>query len=676
MPDCRLRAAGFVLAAAILAPWSAIASAADAAAVESPPAAADASAVEGDSLLVDLPELMVITAGRKPAPRQDRTVLSAPDIEAADPTSLADLGVHLPSTRIGTNSRGDVHAMVRGAPERHVQTYLDGIPLNLPWDERVDLETVPAVAVGAVEGRRGPATLLDGPGALAGSLRLLPPVPPDEPFTRLGAGFGEFGAGRAQLLHQRRGGSWNLLGAGAWHRRDALAQPGGGELANSDLEQWSVLLRGARPVRGTGRLSLLATAWSAEKGVPPEQHLPPEDVRNWRYPVRERFLTGGVLDLPLGDEEIWALGAAVSADFHRQEIDPRGPDRWGAPLVPGEGYEKSWDRTGYGRLRLTRWLGATASVAIQGSARYGRHQESVVAGGTVQSYAQWLTSVVAEGEWWPSRGWILRGGIGWDRSATPETGDYQGNDPVDDPALNLRAVRELGDRTSLHAALSRRSRFPSLRESYSGALGKFEPNPDLRPEQQDQVELGATWRGDRWRLEGVAFLGRLRDGIEKESLGGGTFRRVNRTEIRVPGLELVGGWDLGDDLALQLQHTILAARVEQDGSFDAPAEDRPDYQTLAAVDWRPEAGPGAAVEARITGSRWSADGTVPDGMTRLPAGVTWHLRLSWRWLREQDTSSDISVHVRLDNVFDARVDGQVGLPGPGRTLSGGLAIDL
>lgn len=639
------------------------------------PATAAATAVEGDSLVVDLPELVIVTGGRKPTARPDRTVLGAPEIETADPASLADLGVRLPSARVAVNSRGDAHAMVRGAPERHVQTYLDGIPLNLPWDERVDLETVPAVAVGAVEGRRGPATLLDGPGALAGSLRLLPPAPTVDPLTRLGAGFGARGAGRAHALHQRREGDWNLLGAGTWHRRDALALPGGGDRRGSDLEQWSVLMRGARPVRSAGRLSLLATAWSAEKGVPPELHVPADAARNWRYPARERALAGGVLDLPLGEDGVWSLGAALSADYYRQEIDPRGPDGWGAPLHPGDAYEKSWDRTGFGRLRLTRWLGPTASVAFQGSARYGHHRESVAVGSPVRAYAQWLTSLAAEGEWRPARGWILHGGLGCDRAATPETGGFARSGPVAANAAHLSLVREAGEGLAVHAAVSRRSRFPSLRESYSGALGRFVPNPGLQPERQDQLEVGVLRDGARWRLEAVAFLGRLRDGIERVALSDSTYRRVNRTEIRVPGLEFVATWNPSRHTTLRGQHTLLAPRVEAPGG-DLPAEDRPDYQSLLAADWRPPAGPGAAVEARVTGPRWSADGTAPSGLTRLPAGVTWHLRLSWRWRPAAGTTSAVAAYLRLDNVFDARVDGQVGLPGPGRSVSGGLAVEI
>ncbi|RKZ12945.1 hypothetical protein DRQ50_11205, partial [bacterium] len=640
--------------------------------------AAAANDQAADSLVVDLPDIVVSAESDAP-PATDRTSLGPVEIEIRDPGSLADLGLALPSARVATNSRGDSHVMIRGAPERHVQTYLDGIPLNLPWDERVDLETVPTVGVGRVEGRRGPTTLLDGPGALAGSVRLLPPtLRGDDPVTRVGAAFGEHGTGRADLMHHRRAGTWNLMGAGAWHGRDALPLPDGDGLrTNSDLEQWSLLLRGARPVRGTGRLSLVATGWSAEKGVPPELHVPAVEARHWRYPVRRRALLGAALDLPLGSSGNWDLGASASADFFGQEIDPRGPDRWGAPLVAGEDYEKSHDRTGFGRLRLTRWLDSSASLALQGSARHTRHTETVVVGGPELVYSQWLTSAAAEGEVHFATAWNLRAGLGWDHATTPEAGDKTANDPASAGALNLRLTRELGRTSTVYAAASRRSRFPSLRESYSGALGKFVPNPELGAERQDQVELGAAWRGSSLRLEGAAFLGRLTDGIEKVSEGDNQFKRVNRARIRVPGVEFIGTWTPVSHWELHAQHTILVARVEDDALPDSPAEDRPDYQSLAGLRWHPPSGANAGIEARVTGPRWSADSSLPTGMmTRLPAGVTWHLRLAWHWVEVPGSTSDIELHLRLDNVFDQRVDDQVGLPGAGRVLSGGINLTL
>jgi iron complex outermembrane receptor protein len=632
-------------------------------------AAADADQpAPADTMVVDLPDL-VVAGDAAVAVDAGRTILGAPILGPLDAASVADVTVALPSTRAAANSRGDAHPMVRGAPERHVQTFLDGIPLNIPWDERVDLETIPAVAVGSVAGRRGPTSLLEGPGALAGSLRLLPPTLAGErPTTDVRAAAGEHGLGRVELAHQRPAGSWNLLGAGSYRTRDAWPLPEGGDLRqNSDLEQGSLLLRASRPVSGTGRLSLLTSAWTGEKGVPPELHLG-DDARFWRYPVRERALLGAVLVLPLDDRDRWDLGATASLDYYHQEIDPRGPDGWGAPLEQGQAYEKNWDRTGYGRLRLSHWISDDAAVALQASARYTNHREITEVGGPELTYSQWLTSVVLEGDWRLGTRWDLRAGLGWDHVATPETGDKPDAGPDDAGSFNLRLSYELAPGRGLYAAAGRGSRFPSLREAYSGALGRFVPNPDLGPEQQDQVEVGGRYEAGRVNLQAAVFYGKLTDGIERVAVSPTQFQRVNRSEITVPGAEVVGAWQPAGDLELSVQYTVLDARVQDDGT-ERPAEDRPQYLSRVALGWQPWAGPQGLLEARVTGPRWSADGTDPSGLRYLPAGVTWHLRVGWRWPTEH---GELAAHLRLDNVFDQRVDWQTGLPEPGRVLSGGL----
>jgi len=636
-------------------------------------AVADTAAVDSTVTTV-LPELVVSgEAAAPPVPGHAR--ISEVEVSLQDPATLADLGALLPSARVSTNSRGDRHLMIRGAPERHVQTFLDGIPLNLPWDERTDLESIPITGVGRIEGRRGLPSLLDGPGVLAGSVRILPPRRVgDQPYTRVNASLGDGGQVRAGLLHQRTSGDWNLLGGGNWSRRDEWPLPESGDPRfNSDAEQGAILLRGSRAVAGTGRLNLLASGWSGEKGVPPEMHLG-EDARFWRYPVRKRALLGGSVAMPLGDGD-WDLSAMLAADIFRQEIDPRGPDGWDADPVDGEDYETGLNRTSHVQLGLTRWLGQTGRVSFQGSTRYAHHQESLVWNGPELGYAQWLTALVAEGEYQPSGGWKVRVGAGYDFTSTPQSGDKPASEGFDAPALNLRLSREV-DEAEFYVAASRRSRFPSLRELYSGALGKFVPNPDLRPEQQDLYELGLTADGQAWRLSTAAFLQYLHDGIEKVAISGtNQFQRVNRTEIRLPGLEVAFTWRAHPEVDLTLQHTVMSARVQENGNYDRPAEDRPDYLSRFGISWQSFNGPGAAIDASVVGARWSADSTNADtGLRRLPAGVTWNGRLSWRWDRRDQGGLNTEAHLRVDNLFDQWVDYQTGLPGPGRVFSGGLSV--
>jgi outer membrane receptor protein involved in Fe transport len=95
------------------------------------------------------------------------------------------------------------------------------------------------------------------------------------------------------------------------------------------------------------------------------------------------------------------------------------------------------------------------------------------------------------------------------------------------------------------------------------------------------------------------------------------------------------------------------------------------------VNWRQATGPGALLEAVLTGPRWSADASGASASTgdlrRLPAGVTWNLRLSWRF---DHLRTAINLHARVDNLFDQLVADQVGLPNPGRVFSGGLSVDF
>jgi iron complex outermembrane receptor protein len=635
--------------------------------------------VPADSTAVLLDDLVVSAEAAAP-PVTGRTSIEAPAVALRDPGSLADLGALLPSARVSANSRGESTLMIRGAPERHTQVFLDGIPLNLPWDERVDLETIPITGVGRLEGRRGLPSLLDGPGVLAGSVRILPPSLDGRPRSgRLGLSIGSHSLVRANLTGQKQGRTWNLLGSGSWHSRSSFPLPGSGDPRfNSDLQQLSVLLRASRKVAGQGRLNLLATIWGSDKGVPPELHLG-SDARFWRYPLRNRALVGGSLALPFGGGH-WNLNTMLAGDFHTQEIDPRGPDGWDLPLASGQEYEKDRDRTGHFTAGLTRWLGLHGRLSLQTNLRYTRHGESLTVGGPTENYSQLMGGAVVEGEYYGGSGWLLRAGAGLDGATTPESGDKPGAEGFSAPALNLRLSRELNPHSEVYASASRRSRFPSLRELYSGALGKFVPNPDLRPERQDLLETGFSTRGQSWQLSGAAFLQYLHDGIEKESLPGsdGQFQRVNRTKIRVPGFELSGTWNWTPLLEVFVQHTVLSARVETGSGFDRPAEDRPDYLSRLGVNWQGITGPGAMLEAAVTGARWSADATNQDmGLTRLPAAVTWNLRISWSWdLKPHPDGLPVKLDafVRANNLFDQAADFQVGLPAPGRVISLGFSL--
>jgi iron complex outermembrane receptor protein len=268
-------------------------------------------------------------------------------------------------------------------------------------------------------------------------------------------------------------------------------------------------------------------------------------------------------------------------------------------------------------------------------------------------------------------------GGGWEFAVTPETGEYQQRATNDAAVAHLDLARALAERAHVHATISRRSRFPSMREMYSGALGRFVPNPELRPERQDLFEVGVSSEATRWDWGIAVFAAFLDDGIERVALPDGNpalFTRVNRVRIRTVGFEAVAGWRPWRSLSLTGHYTRLEARGWEDGAYQLPAEDRPEYLGTITCRYDLDIGLGGAVEWHVVGPRYGADPTVVGGLRHLPAQNRWDLRFSYTTYAPTGWLAGAQLFLRLDNVFDQVIEQQIGLPEPGRTISAGVKL--
>jgi iron complex outermembrane receptor protein len=248
----------------------------------------------------------------------------------------------------------------------------------------------------------------------------------------------------------------------------------------------------------------------------------------------------------------------------------------------------------------------------------------------------------------------------------------------------------LADAVRLHASASRRARFPALRELYSGALDRFSPNPTLRPESLLGVEAGATVIGEGaaragLTLQTVAFHHRLDDAVARVTLPDRLFRRVNRDRIRSTGLELLAGWAPASPRGVSFTGDLLAQRVrlyDETLPADRPNERRPEHQPQVRGSFDvgvplPLGMRGSAL-ARVTGRQFCQH---PDlgRQVELGAQTVGDAALSRGWSlapagRGARLLRALRATLALDNVTDATVYDQCGLPQPGRTLRFGLEL--
>lgn len=621
----------------------------------------DSAAVVLEELLVRVGRPVATTGGAS-------AVVVRIDQVRTPPAPTLDQALRgVPFVQVRANSRGETQLSVRGTEARQVAVLVDGVPLSLGWDGRADLAGIPVGGAGSITLVRGLSSVLHGPNVLGGVVEVdvSHGSSPGQENAGLGArvGLDHLGArassATATLPMHAAGGELRIRAGAGYRSRPGVA--GFGELReNSDLRHAD----GFGSVRYGGTegswAALSAFASRAERGVPPELHL--SRPRFWRYPEASRSLVAfssgtGQRPTPLGRGD---LEVSLGMDLGRTKIQSFG----GRDYQQVVGNEAADDRTLTLRMLGDHTLGGWAGLRAAATLADVRRDEVLDPGGAAR-YRQRLWSLGSEITAHFARGGRVSGGVALDGADTPESGDKPPLGWLAAWGGRLGTNIPLGESVLLHAGASRRARFPSLRELYSGALGRFVPNPELRPERLLAGEAGVTARWGTLELQAVGFHQQLADAIVRASAGGGRFRRENRDRMRSTGLELLasGEWR---GVFLAADATLQQVRV-LDPSAPERAR-RAEYQpsVMGGVDLSVPLAPGArgTMNLDYVGRRWCVH-PEQEREVGLNASTRTDLALDRAWKSGGRTLRTV---LALDNVTHSVTYDQCGLPQPGRTL--------
>ena len=678
-----------------------------AAAVGSPASAQDSVAVlHVEGVRVEVPRPTTTTGGTSAV---EVSVDSAGVIAA--PT-MEDFLRRMPLVQIRANSRGEAQPALRGAEDRQIAVLLDGIPLTLGWDHRTDLSVIPLTAVRQMTLLRGLSSMLHGPNVLGGAMEFdvargasrQPAPPPITGAFSVAPGGGTNAALTGGALFERDYSSWVVRGGGAFRDRAGVTVPDeafrdpslrleflaqDARRLNSDRRQLDGFVSARYLHREGAWLSSLVSASTTRRGVPPEAHV--SDPRLWRYPRQSRlFMTvsggSGARATAWGEGDV---EASVGIDRSVAEIDEYAT---AAYIVPVNG-ETGETTTLTGRLLGDHVFRDATEVRSAFTLADVVHAESFPSGDRFR-YEQRLWSlgaeVEAEGARLLGRGGGAAGdggtstgnggvrvslGASLDGANTPRSGDKPPLGTMWDWGLRAGATFAAhGGHVRYHAGASRRTRFPSLRELYSGALGRFEPNPGLRPERLIAGEAGVTFDIQEAHLQVVGFHHHLYDGIVRSRIvtpEGTRFQRINRDDIRSTGIEvLAAGTTWGQRLTYGGDVTLQRVRIRDTGvpSTDHRAEYEP---TIAGNVNLTVEGPGRVAFTSFVhfrGTQFCENVETP-ALGQLDASAT--IDLEARRIVSFGPRSflgRVEGMIGVSNLADSAVLDQCGLPQPGRTF--------
>lgn len=600
---------------------------------------------------------------------ETRHALTAEELALFDAASADEMLRRLPAVHVPTNSRGESIAFVRNAAERQVAIFYEGADINIPWDNRLDLSLIPAGLIGSVRTAAGPLAPHYGVNAL-GAISLSPATK-----LRASAAYGSGELGEASLAVPLGSA---LLG-GSYSRRDGDPLSGDTRLpfsqadpdlrTNTDRELASLFGR-VHGKAGVHDLRLTAFHVWGEKGIAPESNRA-SSARFWRYPEVRHTLIAGSARSRLG-----AATELVSAVWYQrfgQTIDNYANVNYDRITLRQVDRDRTWGvrellkhRTGattlvgsFNFLESTHWqrdIGYTAGAApavLPAALLY--RQRNWSAGGELEvDYSAHV------------RGEI---GIGYDRVDYVRTGDKQ---PVPDASGwtgRAALLLDLDNGWRLRAAAGRKMRAPTMRERFGEGINRFLPNPGLLPERIVTAELSAEWRGEAGVFYLTPFLQDLRNTIDQRNVGA-LRQRINLLGSRVEGIEIGGEWRPVEGLALSGNATWTRVRRK-----DAPVGQRnrlaekPSLLASLAARYDHASGLSALVETQIIGRAWSAD---PAGvLVPLERSASVNARLAYG---RNVAGRRVELFVRANNLLDAFVEPQLGLPAPGRAVHAGLRL--
>jgi len=609
-------------------------------------------------------------------------------MQKTDVVSASELQMYIPSGRIRTNSRGESMLFLRGAGERQLGLFFDGVPLNIAWDNRFDLSLLPIDLFGKINVNKNANSINYGPNVLGGAVNI-------STIERAVDGYGgnlrlqtgDAGLMRFAAMHDGRLNGFNYITSISYmksdgmilsaNRPDSLTNQNLNSAlrSNTDREFLSIYARGEYFLDDNNKIGLSVMNINGEKGVAPESHLEPENARFWRYPEWNRTI------FTLNSENVIAnaflLRTTVWYDLFDQQLDTYDDISFSNLSAT----QNDDDVTVGARFALAWKFAENHSLSYVFNTSNTRHKEKITSNPELL-FSQYILSTGLSYNMTLDR-FSTKAGIVYDYFYTGKAGLFTSAEGTlaDDYGLFVNFNYMLSNNVVAFANFSRRTRFPTMRESYSGALDRFIVNPDLQPETGLLNELGVNISGDGWFLEFAGFANLYDNLIEQIRLTAEQDpqrrrMRVNYSKAQIIGLDLSARFSITRNLALDANFTYMSTQGEQAGEKIDNISNRPNILSGVALSYNFMFGMNLLAELESVGKQYESHPDVADSFIEIGSSTILNARASYRLPISMTKNVLTELFIRVNNITDVYRLSQLGLPEAGRTLTAGISLTL
>ena len=631
----------------------------------------------------DIEEIVLVAKKTENRALQPTIILEKDNLEKKRFLALTDIFHGLPTVGIRTNSRGEAVLRLRGSSERQTAIYLDGAPLSIPWDGRANLGILPAGMVDRVQIIQSAAPIEFGSGAMLGAVEISTPSSCQKLICRFQSGFGNHGMQTHDVFGGANIDDFSIAFAGNYRAYDGIpiankktipfAPTSGKKQKNTDLASktfWGAL--GYKNEANVFKLSLLSV--NSSYGIAPAGHINPtvKLPRYWRYPdwdltqltlnTNHSFENGFSLRTTLWHQD-FSQTISQYTDINYQEIDQE---------------EKDKDRTFGMRIVLDgNWKGIGSRVV--GNMQSTLHQQmdttfSPLVNGEKKDFQQDLYSFGWEIDKALYENINVSLGISYDQSKTPKTGGNEPQKDLSEWAGNVVMQWKIQPNFIISATVGKRTRPPTLRESYDTSLGKFLLNPMLREETATLSDITFEWFPENYPIKFslTPWATKIDDALSRrivivDSLA--LDQRYNLKGSKGRGLDVFADWDPSEIMHFEIGASWQTFKAERNDNNEIPEIlRRPKYQLSFVMDYILRNNISSRLLIQRIGKALDED--ITGEIATLEASTEIDLKLFYQRDRNWTFYSEIN------NLTNAVVLPQLGLPSRGRMVIFGVKYSM
>jgi outer membrane cobalamin receptor len=622
-------------------------------------AAESNSAVTDTSGITYILEEIVVLGNQSGLPRPDISTLTESEIAAKQAVTTADIFRLDPALNVTSGVKSETETRLRGFSPAQLLVLIDGRPINPGYYGKVDLAMLPVDNIAKIIVVKGPASVAFGPNSMGGVVNIITKNGRETPRTVLTTEFGDYSFRQLSLNHSRTIGKWNYWLSGYENYSD-------GFLLSEDFHQTSLEGGGLRDNSGyhktggdvkLGYETSRADVYALNLGYHWAKKDVPTTIYSWDSPTYRRFPSYIRFNSSLSGNKKLSQNAELKSvvyldAYHDRLIDYRGPEMLESQQI--------WDS------KVENW---TVGGSVDGALAHGRFHKlrsglmlkrdlmnkQPDTGDPWKTYYQSIGNLYLEDNISINSKTGLTGGIGY---AARGEESIELSDGELTPSL--LASRTLPGQIQLQGSYAHAIHFPTLHELFSETSG----NPALMPEKADKWEasLSRNFRCENSErsllLQASYFYSDLHNLIYRGGRND-VYNNLSQTKLE--------GWEINADASVSRFFEVSAGyvRIEPRGTSRVMLEELSPNRLHASITAKTSFGFSAIYDLNTFDNR------------KTPvAGFTLYPYELHQLVLSQEIGKHVTVHLKAQNLTDVDYQEELGYPGAGRQISGGLRYEL